>query len=195
MAAEPPDKPEPSTTPPETVPAQAAESTRFPIVGIGASAGGLEALEALTRRLSSDGMAYIVLQHLAPTHESILTEILARGTSLKVVTVEDGTTVVPNTIYVAPPDVELVLAQGILRFQPASGRLPRQSIDTLLRSIATDLGASAIGVLLSGAGSDGALGLRAIKEEGGITFAQDPQTASQRSMPQAAIDLESPTTA
>ena len=124
MAPEPPDKPEPSTTPPETPsPAapetaaqpestsQAAESARFPIVGIGASAGGLEALEALTRRLSSDGMAYIVLQHLAPTHESILTEILARGTSLKVVTVEDGTTVVPNTIYVAPPDVELVLAQ------------------------------------------------------------------------------------
>jgi len=205
MAPEPPDKPEPSPTPPETpsraapaiapetsaepASAQAVESARFPIVGIGASAGGLEALEALTRRLSSDGMAYIVLQHLAPAHESILTEILARGTSLNVVTAQDGMAVAPNTIYVAPPDTELVLAQGILRFHPSSQRLPRQSIDVLLRSMAADLGTSAIGVLLSGAGSDGALGLRAIKEEGGITFAQDPQTASQRSMPQSAIDL------
>src|SRR5579884_1782865 len=101
MAPEPPDKPEPS--PPivtELVPA--AESAKFPIVGIGASAGGLEALELLTRRLSGNGMAYVVLQHLAPSHESILTEILARGTSLKVVTVEDGTVVAPSTLYVAP---------------------------------------------------------------------------------------------
>src|SRR5262249_37080991 len=83
---------------------QATEApAKFPIVGIGASAGGLEALEALTRRLASDGMAYIVLQHLAPGHESILTEILARGTSLRVVTVHDGIVVKPSIIYVAPP--------------------------------------------------------------------------------------------
>jgi len=206
-APEAPPQPAPTTTPetvaqPELVPAQAAtsstdasagfvaaEGAKFPVVGIGASAGGLEALELLTRRLSSDGMAFIVLQHLAPAHESVLTEILARGTSLKVVTVEDGTVIAPNRIYVTPPNVDIVLEQGVLRFQPPSERLPRQSIDTLLRTLATDLGAWAIGVILSGAGTDGALGLRAIKEEGGITFVQDPKTAGQPSMPQAAIDL------
>lgn len=161
---------------------------QFPIVGIGASAGGLEALEGLTRRLSSDGMAFIVVQHLAPRQESVLTEILARGTPMTVVTIRDGLRVEPNTIYVTPPDAEISLQQGVLHLAPASGHVPRHTIDAFLQSLADDASTMAIGVILSGAGTDGTLGLRAIKEEGGITFVQEPATASQPSMPQSAID-------
>lgn len=159
-------------------------------MGIGASAGGLEALERLTARLAPSGMAFVVLQHLAPGHESVLTDILARGSTLKVVTIENGMKVEPNTIFVAPPNIELELYQGALRVsQPAeSKRFPRHSIDAFFRSIAYEARASAVGVILSGAGSDGTLGLKAIKEEGGITFAQDPATAGQASMPQSALD-------
>lgn len=98
----------------------AREPMRFPIVGIGASAGGLEALEALTSRLSADGMAFIVLQHLAPGHESALTEILARGTAMKVVTVKDDMRVAVGHIYVAPPNVDVAMQGGILRLTPPS---------------------------------------------------------------------------
>jgi two-component system CheB/CheR fusion protein len=166
------------------------ETTSFPIVGIGASAGGLEALEALTKRLSADGMAFVVLQHLAPGHESVLTDILARDTSMKVVTVKDGMPVDLNHIYVAPPNVDLAIHQRVLRLMtPASNRRgPRLSIDAFFRSLAADQGGLAIGVLLSGAGTDGTLGLKAIKEEGGITFVQEPSTAGQPSMPQSALD-------
>jgi two-component system CheB/CheR fusion protein len=162
--------------------------TAFPIVGIGASAGGLEALEELTRRLSHDGMAYVVIQHLAPGHESTLTDILARGTSLQVVTARDGVTVETNTIYVTPPSADIALRGGVLRLAPASSKVPRYSIDAFFRTLATDAGAMSIGVILSGAGTDGTLGLGAIKEQGGITFVQEPSGASQPSMPQSAID-------
>ena len=165
-------------------------ATKFPIVGIGASAGGLEALEALTKRLSRDGMAFVVLQHLAPGHESALTDILARGAKLPVVTVKDGMRVEVNRLFVAPPNFDMAVHQGILRLTapPAHRRGPRLSIDALLRSLAADQGSRAIGVILSGAGADGTLGLKAIKDEGGITFVQEPSTASQPSMPQSALD-------
>ena len=162
----------------------------FPIVGIGASAGGLEALEAMTRRLTADGMAFVVLQHLAPGHDSILTDILARNTAMPVATVTDGMPVEVDHIYVTPPNAELAIHQRVLRLMPPdpARRGPRPNIDAFLRTLAADLGKLAIGVILSGAGSDGTLGLKAIKEEGGVTFVQDPATASQPSMPQSALD-------
>ncbi|MCZ7687642.1 MAG: hypothetical protein M5U28_56445 [Sandaracinaceae bacterium] len=176
-------------TPAQPADDEARPAHPFPVVGIGASAGGLEALERLTTRLAPSGMAFVVLQHLAPGHESVLTDILARGSTLKVVTIENGMKVEPNTIFVAPPNVELALYEGALRVsQPAEKRFPRHSIDAFFRSIASEARASAVGVILSGSGSDGTLGLKAIKEEGGITFVQDPSTAGQPSMPQSALD-------
>jgi two-component system, chemotaxis family, CheB/CheR fusion protein len=167
-----------------------ASMPRFPIVGIGASAGGLAALEELTGRLAKGAMAYVVLQHLAPGHESALTEILARGTAMEVVTVADAMPVEAERIYVAPSNVDVVIHRGVLRLMtpPPERRGPRLSIDGFLRSLAADQGRLAIGVILSGAGSDGTLGLQAIKEEGGITFVQEPSTAGQPSMPESAID-------
>src|SRR5512143_2770085 len=162
----------------------------FPIVGIGASAGGLEALEVLTKRLSAAGMAFVVLQHLAPGHDSALADILSRDTTLKVVTLVDGARAEVNHIYVVPPGVDVTVHQGVLHLAPppADRRGSRLSIDSFFRSLAADRGATAIGVILSGAGTDGTLGLRAIKEEGGITFVQEPTTARQPSMPQSALD-------
>jgi two-component system, chemotaxis family, CheB/CheR fusion protein len=166
------------------------EPAPFPIVGIGASAGGLEALEVLTKRLSPTGMAFVVLQHLAPGHDSALADILSRDTALKVVTLVDGTPAEINHIYVAPPGVDVTVHQGTLCLAPppAVRRGSRLSIDAFFGSLAADRGASAIGVILSGAGTDGTLGLSAIKERGGITFVQEPTTARQSSMPQSALD-------
>ncbi len=158
------------------------------IVGIGASAGGLEALTALIGRLSSDGMAFVVVQHLAPGHESALVEIIARSATIAVVTARDGAALAPNTVHVAPPGVDLTLRDGILHLQPSAEEVPRHTIDTFFRSLAADRGAAAIGVILSGAGNDGTLGLRAIRDEGGITFAQEPSTATHPSMPQSVVD-------
>jgi two-component system CheB/CheR fusion protein len=178
---------EPASTPEEDE-LKGVASPRFPVVGIGASAGGLEALEGLLRRLASDAMAFIVVQHLAPGHESVLTEILSRATSMRVVTVHEGIKVETGTIYVTPPDVEISIAQGVLHAVQASNRVPRHTIDAFFRTLAADLGPLAIGVILSGAGTDGMLGLRAIMEAGGICFVQEPSTAAHASMPQAAID-------
>jgi len=165
-----------------------AASPRFPVVGIGASAGGLEALQGLTSRLAIDGMAFVVLQHLAPHHQSLLPEILRRDSLLEVVTVEDGLALRVNAVFVAPPSVTVELEHGVFRLRAPSPAVPRLPIDALFRSLAEELGPMAIGVVLSGAGADGTSGLRAIKHAGGIAFAQEPATASQPSMPRSAID-------
>lgn len=179
-AEEPPAEPSPD--------AQAAPPLSFTVVGIGASAGGLDALCTLLARLSADGMAFVVVQHLAAGHPSALTEILARSSAIPVVTASDGTLLKPNTVYVAPPEVDLTLAQGRLRLLPSTKAVPRHNIDLLLRSLAANCGSEAIAVVLSGAGSDGTLGAQAIREQGGIVFAQDPATAAHGSMPQSVID-------
>jgi two-component system, chemotaxis family, CheB/CheR fusion protein len=161
----------------------------FPVVGIGASAGGLEALEGIMRRLGAGGPAVVVVQHLAPGHVSMLADILGRATSLRVVSVEHGMRLAPGTVYVAPPSVELGLVGEELHVGPTDGKRPPHAIDAFMRSLASVAGPMAIGVILSGSGSDGTLGLKAIKGEGGITFAQEPSTAAQPSMPQSAIDV------
>ena len=174
-------------------PAQALEPSAgldFPVVGVGASAGGLEALEALFKRVSLDHMAFVVVQHLSPDHESNLTGLLARATNMSVVTATDGMRVIKNRVYVLPPNAEMEMEDSVLRLRPlpTNPEPRRHVIDQFLRSLAADQGSGAIGVVLSGGGSDGTLGLKAIKAEGGITFVQDPGTAIQPGMPQSALD-------
>jgi two-component system, chemotaxis family, CheB/CheR fusion protein len=168
---------------------QVASSPRFPIVGIGASAGGLEAFTQLLRALPNDtGMAFVFVQHLDPTHETVLTDLLSKATRMPTNQVEDGTPVQPDHVYVIPPNHSLTISDGILRLgrrDKTHGRhLP---IDTFLASLADDQGARAIGVILSGTGTDGAIGLRAITSTGGVTFAQDERSAPHAGMPHSAV--------
>jgi two-component system CheB/CheR fusion protein len=160
----------------------------FPIVGIGASAGGLEAFREMLGALPTDtGMAYVVVQHLAPTHESMLPDILARATAMPVCQVRDGMAVEPDTVYVIPPGTDMELSDGHLRLSPrTAGRGQHRPINLFLQSLAAAQGYRAIGVILSGTATDGTLGLEEIKGEGGITFAQD-DTARQSSMPHSAV--------
>ncbi len=159
------------------------------VVGVGASAGGLEAFSALLGKLPADtGMAFVFLPHLDPKHASLLTHLLSAKTAMVVTEVTDGVRVVPDHVYVVPPGADMTLEGGRLKLTPrdekAARRLP---IDAFLRSLAADSGERAIGVILSGAASDGAQGLAAIKSEGGVTFAQEPASADYPSMPAAAI--------
>jgi two-component system CheB/CheR fusion protein len=158
-------------------------------VGIGASAGGLEACTALLKALpAKPGMAFIVVQHLDPHHQSLLRELLSRATKMPVTQVEDGLALEPHHVYVIPPGHDVTLTQGALRLlsrQQAGGK--HMPIDRFLSSLAADQTSGAVGVILSGTGSDGTVGLEAVKAKGGIAFAQDPQSASYPGMPESAI--------
>jgi two-component system, chemotaxis family, CheB/CheR fusion protein len=175
---------------PDTPPDPESETfNEFPIVGIGASAGGLAAFEKFfTALLPDTGMAFVVVQHLSPPHKSILPEILQRFTTMPVTQVTEGIAVRPNGVYVIPPGSDLALKNGHLTLlRPEAARGYRLPIDFFFRSLAQDQGARAIGVVLSGTGSDGSLGLKTIKAEGGLTIAQEPETAEYADMPQNAI--------
>ncbi|HLI63366.1 MAG TPA: chemotaxis protein CheB [Terriglobales bacterium] len=159
------------------------------IVGIGASAGGLEAFTQLLQALPADtGMAFVLVQHLEPKHESILTKLLAKATRMPVQEVREGMSVEANHVYVIPANADLSLMDGLLhvarRRAPAGHHLP---IDYFFRSLAQTRGSRAIGVILSGTASDGTAGLKAIKVEGGITLAQQPESAKFDGMPRSAI--------
>ena len=167
-----------------------ALGSAFPIVGVGASAGGLEAFTQLLRCLPPDtGLAFVLIQHLDPTHPSLLSEALAKATAMPVRQAEHGLRVDPSHVYVIAPNTEIAIHEGLLVLSPrrteGKAHLP---IDFFMRSLATELGSQAIGVILSGSASDGTEGLRAIRAEDGITFAQDPRSAKFASMPQSAID-------
>jgi len=168
---------------------QPSRRASFPIVGVGASAGGLEAFTQLLKAIGSGTeMAYVLVQHLDPSHKSSLTELLAKATEMPVSQVTDATLVEPNHVYVIPPNVDMSIAQGILRLTPRTETLGRHMpIDRFLRSLAEDQGSNAIGIILSGTASDGTLGLAAIKAEGGITFTQDEKSAKFDDMPRNAI--------
>jgi two-component system CheB/CheR fusion protein len=174
--------------PPKTSPPPA--NVAFPIVGIGASAGGLEALEQFLRHVpAGSGMAYVIIQHLDPTHKGIMSELLQRTTGMKVSQVKDRTPVRPECVYVIPPNRDMTILHGVLHlFEPAAPRGLRLPIDLFLRSLAQDQQQHSIGVILSGMGSDGTLGLRAIKEMAGVALVQDPATAKFDSMPRSAIE-------
>lgn len=166
-----------------------ASGITFPIVGIGGSAGGMEAFSQMLRRLPADsGMAFVFVQHLHPDYKSALTEILARETEMPVVEAADGMQVEPDHVYVIPPNSYLGILRGVLQLLPRpGGQAPRLPIDQFFRYLADDHGTRAIGIVLSGTASDGVLGLKAIKAGGGITFAQDEASAKYDGMPHSAI--------
>jgi two-component system, chemotaxis family, CheB/CheR fusion protein len=161
----------------------------FPVVGIGASAGGLDAVSELLAELpAKTGMAFLFVQHLDPRHQSFLTEILAKRAHIPVGTAVDGATVEPDHLYVIPPNTTLTVTDGVLRLRPReSWERPHKPVDILFRSLAENHGHRTIGVVLSGANSDGAQGLEEIKAAGGITMAQEPASAKFDGMPKSAI--------
>jgi two-component system CheB/CheR fusion protein len=159
----------------------------FPIVAIGASAGGLEAMSLLLKNLpASTGMAYIFVQHLSPNYKSMLTSILGRTTKMTVQAIDDMELMKPDNVYVIPPDKGIEVTDGHIRLLPRSKRTPPISIDVLFSSLAQTHKENVIGIILSGNGSDGTIGLQAIKRAGGVTMAQD-DSANVSSMPASAI--------
>jgi two-component system CheB/CheR fusion protein len=165
----------------------------FPIVGVGASAGGLEALEQFFKKVpAGSGLAFVIVQHLDPTQKGMLVELLQRKTPIRVLQITDGIAIEPNKIYVIPPNKDLSVLHGVLHLlEPAEPRGLRLPIDFFFRSLAADLQTLSIGVILSGMGSDGTLGAREIKEKGGAVFVQKPESAKFDSMPVMAIDAGS----
>jgi two-component system CheB/CheR fusion protein len=157
----------PAKNPAEAASKRPAAKVSFPIVGIGASAGGLEALEQFLGGVPPDsGMAFVIVQHLDPTRKGIMSELLQRTTGMNVVQVKDRTPVQPDCVYVIPPNKDMSILHGVLHLlAPTAPRGLRLPIDFFLRSLAQDRQEHSIGVILSGMGSDGTLGLRAIKEK------------------------------
>ena len=183
-----PARPGPQGTPPEEGDQRSLRAA-FPIVGIGASAGGLEALELFLNVPEGSGMAFVIVQHLDPTHKGIMAELLQRATAMKVVQVKDRTRVQPDCVYVIPPNKDMSILHGVLHLlDPVAPRGLRLPIDFFFRSLADDRQERSIGVILSGMGSDGTLGLRAIKEKAGVVFVQEPASAKFDGMPRSAID-------
>lgn len=171
-------------------PASPPRQNAFPIVGVGASAGGLEAFSQLLEHLpSTTGMAFVLVQHLDPTHASQLPEILSRKSGMPVREVRGDTIVEPDHVYVAPATNNLRIDKGVLRTvaRPTTVGVVNMAIDDFLQSLAKERGNLAFGVILSGTASDGTLGLKAIKAEGGITLAQEPSSAKFDGMPSSAI--------
>jgi len=167
-----------------------AEKKSFPIVGIGASAGGLEAQEKLFSNIPrSINAAFIIVQHQAPTCKGMMTSFLQKHTAMRVLEIEDRLKVEPNTVYINPPGKEVSIRDGVILLeQPRETHVARLPIDHFFRSLAADQGDRAICVVLSGTGSDGALGLKEVKGAGGLTIAQVETQAKYESMPRSAID-------
>jgi len=167
-----------------------SENCKFPVIGIGASAGGLEALEQFLGSVpDNSGMAYVVIQHLDPTQKGMLPELLQRVSKMQVFQVKDRMKVQPNSVYVIPPNRSMSVFKGVLHlFDPVEARGLRLPIDFFLRSLAEDQKDFAVGIILSGMGSDGSAGIKAIKENNGIVMVQEPETAKFDSMPRNAID-------
>ncbi len=166
-------------------------SVSFPIIGVGASAGGLAAFEAFFSSVPSKlcpNMAFVLVQHLAPDHKSLLSDLVQRYTKMVVCEVEDGIVIKPNSVYVIPPNKDLTLVDGKLFLsEPLSSHGLRMPIDYFFKSLAKEQRELSIGVILSGNGSDGTLGLRAIKIEGGMVIIQSPESSEYDGMPTNAI--------
>jgi two-component system CheB/CheR fusion protein len=173
------------------VPPAGQDAPGCPVVGIGASAGGLAAFEAFFSGMPADtdpGMAFVLVQHLAPDHKSILSELVKRYTRMEVFQVADGMAVRPNCAYIIPPNRDMAFVNGTLQLlEPAAPRGQRMPIDFFFRSLAQDQHERAICIVFSGTGSDGTQGLRAIKSEGGIVMAQEPKSTEYDGMPRSAI--------
>jgi two-component system CheB/CheR fusion protein len=168
----------------------------FPIVGIGASAGGLEAVTKLLQALPLDtGMAFVLVQHLSPKHDSALAAILSRATRMPVTEVHDEPAVEPNHVYVIPPNRCMGIASGVLQLAPREKAGNLRVVDRFFRALAEDRRHQAIGVVLSGTGNDGTLGLQAIKAAGGITFAQDDTALRRHTAQRRRLGLRRPRSA
>ncbi|PWR73711.1 chemotaxis protein CheB [Methanospirillum lacunae] len=172
------------------VAASIPEIQTFPIVGIGASAGGLEAFEQFLRLVPIDsGAAFVLIPHLDPDHESMLADILGRVTKMPVIEAEDQMLIQPDHVYIIPPNRMMTIHHAMIHLSmPDTVQGQRMKIDLFFRSLAEELGDKAIGIVLSGTGTDGTLGLRAIQGGGGLTFVQDPNEARYNGMPSSAID-------
>lgn len=190
MSNDPIDEIDPQTAPlsPDK-PHVGAHPAACPVVGLGASAGGLEAYQNFLMTASADaGLAYVLVQHLDPNHESMLAELLSRRTTMPVRQVTDGMEIEPNNVYLIPPNASLVIEKARLRLSDFSEpRGFRRPIDVFFRSLAVDQGGNAACVILSGTGADGSEGLRAVKEAGGVTLVQTPETAKYDGMPKSAV--------
>jgi two-component system CheB/CheR fusion protein len=175
---------------PRAVPAASTGARNFPIVGIGASAGGLEAFEQFFTRMPGDsGMAFVLVQHLDPSRTSMMPELLQRLTTMKVVQAKHRTKVQPNCVYLIPPNKGMIIVNRTLRLTPpVTSHGVRLPIDVFFRSLAEDQRERAIGIILSGNGTDGTLGVKAIKEELGMVMAQDVNSAKYDGMPSSAVD-------
>jgi two-component system, chemotaxis family, CheB/CheR fusion protein len=173
----------------QATPKPGTANDRFPIVAIGASAGGLQAFEAFFAAMPADsGMAFVLVSHLDPTHISILPELIQKKTQMTVHLITDGLKIQPNMIYVIPPNKDMAILNGVLHLMdlphPRGFNLP---IDSFFKSLAQDQGADAVGIILSGTGSDGSLGVRQIKGELGMVMVQDEDSAKYSGMPRSAI--------
>ncbi len=192
-ASPPSSKASPRSTSPRSSKASPPSSKKEEIyvVGIGASAGGLEALRPFVANLpTSANLCFVVAQHLSPQHRSMMVELLSRETKIPVVGINNGVSIRANTIYIAPPNCDVFYRSGKLVLRaPLESIGPKPSIDHFFSSLASGLGPRAIAIVLSGTGSDGANGLRAVKAQGGITFAQEPSSAKYESMPRAAMTI------
>jgi two-component system CheB/CheR fusion protein len=163
-------------------------AARCPVVAMGASAGGLEAFQKFFAHMPPDsGMAFVLAQHLDPRHETLLPTLLTRSTSMPVEEARDRTKVQPDHVYVIPPNAVLTVEAGVLRVRRPRPQGVPTPIDALFQSVATDQGPAGVAIVLSGAGSDGTLGLRAVKEQGGMAMAQAPETATHDSLLRSAI--------
>jgi len=165
------------------------EGNRFPIVGIGSSAGGLEALELFFSNVPSDtNMAFVIIQHLSPRHKSIMADILMKYTQMKVLQIEDNRKIKPNNVYLNPPDKNVVILNTRFHLtEPTQMHGVNLPIDCFFKSLSEDQGEKAICIILSGTATDGTLGLKAIKGEGGMAMVQDPESAKYGGMPSSAI--------
>jgi two-component system, chemotaxis family, CheB/CheR fusion protein len=183
-------QPKSAKTPSLQVNTRTKDDHSFPIVGMGASAGGLEAFEKFFNHMPADsGMAFVLVTHLDPGHSSMMTELVGRFTPMPVAEVTDDMPVEANRVYVIPPNRHLAIDHGILKLCAQSEhRGLRLPIDIFFRSLAADQGERAVAIILSGSGSDGTLGLQAIHAAGGLSLAQDPATAGYDGMPQSAIN-------
>ena len=164
-------------------------NSAFPVVAIGASAGGLEAYTEFFRALPIDlGMAFVLLQHLDPTHHSLLADIISKTTKMPVDEVRAGMRIMPNWVYVIPPNALMAIADGVFTLAPRGKDAGQHlTVNFFMRALAEEGKSRAIGIVLSGTGGDGTLGLQNIKAEGGITFAQEPTSAKYDGMPRSAV--------
>ena len=161
---------------------------KFPLVGVGASAGGLDSFQKFLKAIpANSGMAYILVQHLSPSHQSILPEILSKATSIPVQEISDDCNIKPDHIYVIPENQMLEITDYSLKLSPRKQNVQNMPIDVFFSSLARVHGTYAIGIVLSGTARDGTVGLKEIKEHGGITFAEDPNSATWDGMPKTPL--------